>query len=108
MNKPGLVVKPQDGWSPPSIPAHRSSPPIFSAPSPAPPAVLIYSDANDVIYAGGDYLALYAPAGGSRTVKLPHLSRVTDLLQHTITTQDATEFPLTLPPNGSALFKIEP
>jgi len=104
--QPGLVVKKQAGWT-----SVYSSAPIL-------PADLlrniardagchIYSDAGDVVSAGGDFLGVYAPGGGSRRIHLPRPSRVTDLLQNSVVADGVTEFPLDLEANASALFKIE-
>ncbi len=106
LGQPGLVVKLQAGWT--SI---YSSAPIL-------PADLlrniaraagchIYSDAGDVVSAGGDFLGVYAPGGGSRRIHLPRAARVTDLLQNSVVADGVAEFPLDLAPNASALFKIE-
>jgi hypothetical protein len=106
LEKPGLVVKKQDGWT--SI---YSSAPIL--PSDLLRGIAreagchIYSDANDVVYAGGEYLGIYAPGGGARMIELPQAARVTDLLRNTVTVKDGKEFRLDLPATASALFKIE-
>ena len=106
IDKPGLVVKKQSGWT-----SVYSSAPIL-------PAALIrniaraagchiYSDAGDVVYANQNFLGIYAPAGGSRTVRLPEKSRVIDLLDNRVLADGVTEFPLKLAPNQSVLLKLE-
>jgi hypothetical protein len=106
VQKPGLVVKKQSGWT--SI---YSSAPILPA------ALLrniardagchIYSDANDVVYANKNFLCLYSPGGGERIVRLPQKSRVIDLLENKVVENGAKEFPLTVLPGSSVLLKLE-
>lgn len=106
LDKPGLVMKKQDGWT-----SVYSSAPII-------PAALIrnivkaagghvYSDANDVVYANRNTLVVYAPAGGTRTIHLPQKARVTNLLDKTVVAKDVTEFPLTLEPNSTVILGLE-
>jgi hypothetical protein len=106
VDKPGLVVKRQPGWT-----SVYSSAPIL-------PAALIrniaraagchiYSDAGDVVVANRNFLGIYAPGGGSRTVRLPRKSRVIDLLENRILADGVTEFPLKLAANQSILLKLE-
>jgi hypothetical protein len=106
LDKPGLVVKRMPGWT-----SVYSSAPIL-------PAALvrniaraagchIYSDAGDVVYANGNILAVYAPSGGTRTIRLPHKSKVVDLLDNRTLAEGTSEFSLTLAPNSTALLKLE-
>jgi hypothetical protein len=106
VQKPGLVVKKQSGWT--SI---YSSAPILPA------ALLrniareagchIYSDANDVVYANKHFVCLYSPGGGERIVRLPQKSRVTDLLENKVIENGAKEFTLTVSPGSAVLLKLE-
>ncbi len=106
VNKPGLVVKQMPGWT--SI---YSSAPILPA------ALLrniaraagchIYSDGGDVVYADREFLGVYSPAGGKRTIHLPERSNVTDLLNNKTLAQDTAEFSVDLPPNTTLLLKLE-
>jgi len=106
IDKPGLVVKKQPGWT-----SVYSSAPILPA------ALLrnvaraagchIYSDAGDVVYANRNFLGIYAPGGGSRTVRLPRKSRVVDLLENRVLADGVTEFPLKLAANSTMLLKLE-
>jgi len=75
IDRPGLLVKTMPGWT-----SVYSSAPIL-------PASLlrniaraagchIYSDVGDVVYANRNFVALYAPGGGSRTLRLPRAARV--------------------------------
>lgn len=106
LDKPGLVVKKQPGWT-----SVYSSAPIL-------PATLlrniaraagchIYSEANDVVYANRNFLCIYAPGGGTRTIRLPEESRVVDLLEKRIVSEGTKEFPLTMAPNSTVLLGIE-
>jgi hypothetical protein len=106
VDKPGLVVKKQVGWT--SI---YSSAPILPA------ALLrniaraagchIYSDADDNVYASRGFLGIYAPGGGSRILRLTRRSRVLDLLEDKVLADDVTEMPLKLAPNQTVLLKLE-
>ena len=106
VDKPGLVVKRMPGWT--SI---YSSAPILPA------ALLrniaraagghIYSDANDVVYAGRSFLCIYAPGGGARTVHLAHKAKVVDLLENRTVVEQAAEFPLRMAPNSTLLLAID-
>ncbi len=106
LDKPGLVVKKQPGWT-----SVYSSAPILPA------ALLrniaraagchIYSDANDVVYANRNVLCVYAPGGGTRTIRLPHKSKVVDLLENRTVAERAVELPLTMAPNSTVLLAIE-
>jgi beta-galactosidase len=106
LGKPGLVVKKLPGW----ISVYSSAPIL-------PAALLrnvaratgchIYSDANDVVYANRNFLCVYAPGGGTRTIHLPHKAKVIDLLENRTVAGQAAEFPLTLEANSSVLFSIE-
>lgn len=107
VDEPGLVVKQQPGgWT-----SVYSSAPILPA------ALLrnilraagghIYSDANDVVYANKNFLCIYAPKGGSRTVHLPERARVVDLLENRVLTEGASEFEMAVPPNSTLLLGLE-
>ncbi|HXS98159.1 MAG TPA: beta-galactosidase [Candidatus Limnocylindrales bacterium] len=106
VDKPGLVVKKQAGWT-----SVYSSAPILPA------ALLrniaraagchIYSDAGDVVYANRRYVAIYAPAGGTRTVRLPRKARVTDALDGHEIAASASEFPLHIEANSTVILRYE-
>jgi hypothetical protein len=106
LDKPGLVVKKQSGWT--SI---YSSAPIL-------PAELlrniareagchIYSDANDVVYANKNFLCVYAPGGGTRTIRLPNRAKVIDVLENKTVVDNANEFPLTVEANSAVLLRLD-
>jgi hypothetical protein len=105
IDKPGLVVKKQAGWTS-----------VYSG-APIVPAALIrniaraagchiYSDANDVVYASRSVLGVYAPAGGTRTIRLPRKARVVDLLENRVVSDGAEQFPLTMAANSTALLAL--
>jgi hypothetical protein len=106
INEPGLVVKRVGNWT--SI---YSSAPILPA------ALLrniaqaagchIYSDGGDVVYAGGDFLGIYSPQGGSRTFRLPNHSDVFDLLDNRILAKNSDKFDVTMEPNTTLLLQIK-
>ncbi len=106
-DKPGLVVKQMPGWT--SI---YSSAPIVPAPlvrSIARAAgVHIYDDdVTDVVYANESFVGIYSPQGGKRTIRLPHDSKVVDLLDDQVLAPKTREIELDLKPNESVLLQIE-
>lgn len=105
--KPALTVKDMDGW--------RS---IYSA-APLMPAPLlrelfltarghIYSHGNDNVYANENFLAIYSPGGGQRTISLPAKSTLLNLLTGQTLATAATEFPYTFKENETLLLKLDP
>ncbi|HVT81230.1 MAG TPA: beta-galactosidase [Phycisphaerae bacterium] len=106
IQKRGLVTKPQDGWNS-----------IYSAAPLVPAAILrdlagaagcaIYSDGNDNVYANENFLAIYSPKGGDRTIKLPRKSDVLDLLTGRQVGAGITEFPVKLQVNESVLYRLD-
>lgn len=106
LNRPGLLVKQQDGWT-----SVYSSAPILPA------ALLrniaraagchVYTDAGDVVYADRNFLAIYAPNGGRRTVRLPRAATVVDLLGGRTLATGTVEFPLELPANTAKILALE-
>ncbi|MBN1358937.1 MAG: hypothetical protein JW993_00010 [Sedimentisphaerales bacterium] len=107
IDKPGLVVKQQDGWTS-----------IYSAAPIVPSALLrgiarqagvhIYSDADDVVCANRHFLCLYAPQGGTRTVHLPQRATVIDVLTGAVVAEDVSEFRLELPEHTTVLYQLRP
>jgi hypothetical protein len=106
LNRPGLLVKEQPGWT-----SVYSSAPILPA------ALLrniaraagchIYSDANDVVYANGNFISIYSPTEGARTIRLPRAARVIDLMENQTLSEGKTEFSLTMPANTTKLLGLE-
>jgi len=107
VEKPGLVVKKQPGWTS-----------VYSAAPILPASLLrniarasgvhIYSDAGDVVYADRNYVAIYAPGGGTRVVRLPRKSRVTDALEARVIVDAAQEFKLDMSANSTVILRVEP
>jgi hypothetical protein len=106
IERPGLLVKEQPGWTS-----------VYSS-SPIVPAALlrniartagcnIYSDANDVVYANKSFLAIYAPTGGSRTIRLPRPARVVDLLEKKTLSAGGRQFTLNMSANEAKLLALE-
>lgn len=106
LNRPGLLVKEQDGWT-----SVYSSAPILPA------ALLrsiaraagchVYTDAGDVVYADRNFLAIYAPNGGRRVVHLPRASRVVDVMESRTLADGVSEFTLELPANTTKVFALQ-
>jgi hypothetical protein len=106
LDRPGLLVKEQPGWT-----SVYSSAPIL-------PASLlrniaraagchIYSDANDVVYANANFITVYAPMGGVRTIHLPRAARVVDLMENKTLATGKMEFELTMPANSTKVLALE-
>jgi len=106
VERPGLVVKKLPGWTSvcsaaPILPAALLRNIARAA------GVQIYSAAGDMVYADRDYVALYAPGGGTRTVHLPRRSRVTDALEGKVIAESAKDFPLQMAPNSTVILRVE-
>ena len=103
-NKTGLAQKAQDGWT--SI---YSAAPIVSEKLlggfAAAAGCNLYSP-HDNVYANDQFLAIYSPAGGDRTIKLPKKSTVVDLLSSKTVAENVTEFPWKFHPQETILLKI--
>lgn len=107
IHQPGLVVKPQNGWTSVYSAAPVVSHEVLRGIAKA-AGCHIYSDAGDVVYANRDFLVIYGPKGGTRTVRLPQKSRVLDLVEEkTIASEAADQFELALEPNTAVLLKLE-
>jgi hypothetical protein len=70
--------------------------------------VHIYSDADDVVVANRHFLGIYAPRGGTRTVRLPEQATVVDLIDDRTIAGDVMEFELELGENAAVLLRIYP
>lgn len=105
--KPGLVVKRMPGWT--SI---YSSAPILPAALlrniARAAGVNIYDAGNDVVYANANFLGIYSPQGGRRTIRLPRPAKVVDLLTGRVVAGRASRIPLTFAPNQTVLLRLEP
>jgi hypothetical protein len=105
LDKPGLVVKNLPHWvsiysSAPILPASL----LRNIASAA--GCHIYSDGPDVVYANREFLGMYSPDGGKRTIKLREPSDVLNLLTNETVATGASEFSMTLDPNTTVLLKV--
>jgi hypothetical protein len=66
----------------------------------------IYSDGRDVVYANPEFLGVYSPDGGKRTIQLREPSDVLNLLTNETVATGASEFSMTLDPNTMLLLKV--
>lgn len=105
-NKPGLAVKDMDGWT-----SVYSSAPIV-------PAELlrniaresgchVYSEENDVIYANENFLGIYSPGGGQRSIRLPKKATIIDLIEKKEISSGKSEFQLQMKANEAKLFYLK-
>ena len=106
VDKPGLVVKKEQGWT-----SVYSAAPILPAPLlrniARTAGAQIYSDAHDVVYADRNYVAVYSPDGGTRTIHLPRRSRVTDAATGRSIAASVKDFPLAMTPNSTTILRVE-
>jgi len=105
LNKAGLVVKKQPGWT-----SVYSSAPILPA------ALLrniaraagchIFSDGDDVVYANNDFLCIYSPRGGDRTIQLRNAQTVTDAFDGQPISAGKKSFSIPIQANSARLFLL--
>lgn len=103
---PGLVVKEADGFTS-----------IFSGATALPSSLLrgiareagvhIYSEADDVVTANRNFLSVYAPSGGTRTIRLQERATVVDLLEGNTVATDVTEFELEVDEHTTVLYRLD-
>ena len=67
----------------------------------------VYSGVGDVVYANRNSVALYAPGGGSRTLRLPRKKQVTDLFSGRVLSPRTKELPLQMEPNTTRVLELE-
>lgn len=106
IDKPGLVVKQQDGWTS-----------VYSAAPIVPSSLLrgiarqagvhIYSESDDVVCANKHFLSIYAPKAGKRMIHLPERATVTDVLSGDVVAEDVTEFSVSLAEHTSVLYQLK-
>ncbi len=106
LDKPGLLVKQQDGWT-----SVYSSAPILPA------ALLrniarvagchIYTDTGDIVYANENFLALYAVTGGEKMIRLPREAKVVDVLDNRTVSARTLSFPLKMEANTARILSLE-
>jgi hypothetical protein len=105
LDKPGLVKKAMDGWT--SI---YSSAPILPAPVLREFAKTagchIYDDSDDIVVANASFLSIYSPRGGERTIRLPRVATVVDLLEDKVVSRGAKEFRRRFAPNETVLLRL--
>ena len=86
--------------------------------APAPPAPLLrnaarragvhlYAPPGDIVYAGKGFLGIVAGADGTRTIRLPNESRVTELTTGEVVLEKGREFELGLKAHDCGLFLVE-
>ncbi|NPV47794.1 MAG: hypothetical protein HPY69_12600 [Armatimonadetes bacterium] len=103
--KPGLVVKPHQGWT-----AVHSSAPMM-------PAVLLrrlaqlagvhcYLDTEDQLWASRDLIGVCAKAAGRRTVRLPRAAAVSDLYSGEEVSRKCTSFEAAFEANQTRVFVL--
>ena len=70
--------------------------------------VHLYSDADDVLYAGRGWLCLHSATGGTRQIRLPFTAEVTNPLTQEVLHPATSTFPIDLPKNATVLLRVIP
>ena len=68
--------------------------------------VHLYTEENDVVYAGNGYLGLHSAVGGTKTLKLPAPFRIRPVFGAEVFEQVTDTLVFDLPENGTALFSV--
>jgi hypothetical protein len=66
----------------------------------------VYSNKQDVVYAGNGYIALHAASGGKKAINLPSAARVISVFGAKISEEVTDILEFELKENETALFKI--
>jgi beta-galactosidase len=70
--------------------------------------VHLYSDADDVLYAGRGWLCLHSATGGKRQIRPPFTAQVTNPITQRVLYPATSSFPVDLPKNSTVLLRIVP
>jgi len=70
--------------------------------------VHLYSDSDDVLYAGRGWLCLHSVPGGKRQIHLPFPARITNPTTHKVIHPSASTFVVDLPENSTSLLQVKP
>lgn len=68
----------------------------------------IYSDQDDVLYAGHGWLSIHSVKGGARTIQLPFSARVEDAFAKTVLSDATKRIDLQVPETSTTLLRILP
>ncbi|HEX2949508.1 MAG TPA: beta-galactosidase [Armatimonadota bacterium] len=66
----------------------------------------IYCDSGDNITASTSWFAIHTTHEGTKTIRLPEASRVTDIINETLVGENLTEFTVNLPAHATAIFLL--
>ncbi|HEX2948408.1 MAG TPA: hypothetical protein VHV83_02370 [Armatimonadota bacterium] len=70
--------------------------------------VHLYSESDDVLYAGHGWVVLHAAEAGEKTLSLPCTARITDVIHQTVLTESSSRITLPLQQYETALLYVEP
>jgi beta-galactosidase len=70
--------------------------------------VHLYSDGDDVLYAGRGWLCLHSVAGGKRQIRLPFPAQILNPATQKVIHSSASTFVLDLPKNATTLLRVVP
>jgi hypothetical protein len=68
----------------------------------------VWCDSNDVLLADSSVVALHCVKGGRKTIRLPHVSRITDLITGATVADATSEISLDLTAPATAVYRHEP
>ena len=66
-----------------------------------------YLESSDLIYAGEDFLAVYAFTGGLKRIRLPSIGRVHDLYENKLLAEGTDKLDLRMRANSTVMLKVE-
>jgi len=70
--------------------------------------VHLYSDGDDVLYAGRGWLCLHSVAGGKRQIRLPFPAQILNPATQEVIHSSTSTFVLDLPKNATTLLRVVP
>jgi hypothetical protein len=106
-NRPGLVVKKQDGWTSVYSGAMQLPQDLIRNIARA-SGVHIWLDTNDALYTDGQYVGLHATTEGPKTLMLPGHCRVVDAVSAQPIASDVSTIHLSMKRAETRLLRLEP
>jgi hypothetical protein len=105
--RPGLVVKPVDGWTS-----------VYSGAMQLPPKLIrnlarsagahIWLDTDDAVYSDGQYVGIHAASAGVKTLRLPKACKVTNALSGQPVASDGLAVRIEMKHAETVLLRLEP
>ena len=106
-NKPALVVKDMGGWTSVFV-GSKVVPSDLIRNIARATGVHIYNDANDVLYANNDFVAIHPAEEGQRTIRLPRAAKkVIEVFDGAVVAENADRFTVTLEFATTKVYRTE-